>query len=435
MQSLLILGRQPALGLAELESLYDGGKIRPVGDKVAVVDVDPCLLAFDRLGGSVKFCKILTTLDTTNWKEIEKFLIKVSPDHSRQMPEGKMRLGFSVIGLDVNEKQLLASGLTLKKVISKTGRNVRLIPNKSLELNTAQVLHNQLTCPTGWELVFIRDGQQTIIAQTVKVQDIESYSKRDRGRPKRDTRVGMLPPKLAQIIINLAAGPLPEEKLQNICDIPAGEPIPYKLLDKTVLDPFCGTGVVLQEALLMGYEAYGTDLEQRMVEYSRTNLEWLEKEYKYEAEYVLQDGDSTNFKWQQIIDFVASETYLGRPFTSPPEPEILAQTIADCNLILKKFLSNIHEQLKPATRLCLAVPAWNTKPNVSKMSSRPQRRDPVRDSSTSLGMTDWKFLPLIDQIEDLGYNRVSFEHTGEQDLIYYRPDQVVARQLLVITRK
>ncbi len=102
MQSLMILGRQPELGLAELESLYGAGKIRPVGDKAAVVDVDPCLLAFDRLGGSVKFCKILTELDTTDWKAIEKFLVEVSPGHSQKMPEGKMRLGLSAIGLKVS---------------------------------------------------------------------------------------------------------------------------------------------------------------------------------------------------------------------------------------------------------------------------------------------------------------------------------------------
>jgi hypothetical protein len=50
----MILGRQPALGLAELESLYGGDKLRPVGNKVVIVDVDPCLLAFDRLGGSLE---------------------------------------------------------------------------------------------------------------------------------------------------------------------------------------------------------------------------------------------------------------------------------------------------------------------------------------------------------------------------------------------
>jgi predicted HAD superfamily phosphohydrolase YqeG len=60
----MVLGRQPALGLAELESLYGGSKLTPVGNKAVVVDVDPCLLAFDRLGGTRKFCKLLTALDT-----------------------------------------------------------------------------------------------------------------------------------------------------------------------------------------------------------------------------------------------------------------------------------------------------------------------------------------------------------------------------------
>ena len=414
MQSLLILGRQPALGLAELESLYGGDKLRSVGDKAAVVDVDPCLLAFDRLGGSVKFCKILTTLDTLDWHRIEKFLLQVSPGHSERMPAGKMQLGLSVIGLDIPLKQIEATGLKLKKAIRKTDRSVRLVPNKAPELNSASVLHNHLTGPTGWELVFIRDGQQTIITQTVKVQDIDAYTKRDRQRPNRDTKVGMLPPKLAQIIINLAAGQLPEDKLESICDIPANQPIPKPLLDKTLLDPFCGTGVVLQEALLMGYGAYGSDLDQRMVDYSSANIfTWLRGWYDFETGAGVEKADATNAGWDIFppIDFVASETYLGRPFTSRPPSDVLAQTMADCNLIIKKFLQNIHSQLKPGTRMCLAIPAWQT------------------------GGRGFRHLPLIDQISDLGYNRVRLEHVRDEDLIYYRDDQITARQLLVITRK
>lgn len=408
----MILGRQPQLGLAELESLYGAGKLRLVGQKVAVVDVDPCLLAFDRLGGSLKFCKILTTLQTTNWKEIEKFLIQVSPGHAERMPEGKMRLGLSNIGLNVDVKQLEKTGLTLKKTIKKTGRNVRLVPNKELELNTAQVLHNQLTGPTGWELVFIRDGQQTIIAQTVKAQDINGYTKRDRGRPKRDARVGMLPPKLAQIIINMATGQLPEDKLESICEIPAGETIPLRYLGQTILDPFCGTDVILQEAALMGYTTYGTDLEKRMIDYSRENMIWLAQNFSLSAiKPLFEVADATQYKWLHKFDFVASETYLGRPFTTRPNNELLAQTISECNLIIKKFLRNIGSQVKAGTRLCLAVPAWQTAPG------------------------QFKHLPLIDQISDLGYNRIKFEHVRDDDLIYYRQDQIVARQLLIITSK
>jgi tRNA G10 N-methylase Trm11 len=421
-QSLLILGRQPAIGLAELESLYGADKLRKVGEQAVIVDVDPCLLAFDRLGGSVKFCKLLTELATTNWKDIQKFLLDVSAEHSRRMPEGKMQLGLSVIGLDVGLKQLEATGLSLKKAIRKTDRSVRLVPNKELELNSASVLHNHLTGPTGWELVFISDGDKTVIAQTVKVQDIDSYTLRDRGRPKRDARVGMLPPKLAQIIINLATGQLPEDKLESICEIPAGEPIPRPLLNQTVLDPFCGTGVILQEAVLMGYQALGSDVDLRMVKFTNENMQWLLRQSPLKESPDLDKiyatigrADATEVNWQNILDypfdFVASEAYLGRPFTSTPPAEVLAQTVTDCNLIIKKFLKNIHGQIKPGTRLCLAVPAWQTRPK------------------------HFKTLPLIDQIEDLGYNRVSFEHVGDEDLRYYREDQIVARQLLVITRK
>ena len=419
MESLLILGRQPALGLAELESLYGAKAVQTAGTHAAVVDVDPCLLAFDRLGGSTKFAKVLTTLDTIDWREIEKFLLNVSPGHSQSMPKGKMQLGLSLYGFDLTKQRITATGLNLKKAIKKTDRSVRLVPNQSSELNSAQVIHNHLTGPNGWELLFVRDKDKTIIAQTVKVQDIAAYTRRDRERPNRDTKVGMLPPKLAQIIVNLAAGLVPEESRQSICDIPAGQPLPPSLIPgQTILDPFCGSGVVLQEASLMGYDIYGSDIDSRMVEYSNKNLTWLLNQPGYNSLPYGSDGpsphleiaDATTHTWKNFT-FVGSETYLGRPFTSRPSPEILAQTISDCNQIIKKFLKNLASQTRPGLRICLAVPAWQIKQN------------------------QFQHLPLIDQIADLGYTQVSFEHAGTDQLIYYRPDQFVARELIVIIRK
>jgi len=411
MESLMILGRQPELGLAELESLYGADAVQPIGAHAAVVSVDPCLLAFDRLGGSTKFCKLLATLETTTWSDIEKFLLKVSPEHSKDMPEGKMQLGLSLYGFDETINRITATGLSLKKAIRKTGRSVRLIPNKNSELNSAQVIHNHLTGRTGWELVFVRHGNQTVIGQSIKVQDIGAYTRRDRERPNRDAKVGMLPPKLAQIIINLAAGRIPETALKSICDIPAGEPIPLPILNQTVLDPFCGSGVILQEALLMGYKTYGTDIEPRMIEYSQVNTQWLEKHFPVTPDGVgLSVGDARTYTWSIPCNFVASETYLGRPFTSFPSPEVLQQTIKDCQKILHAFLRNIANQIEPGTRLCLAVPAWQIKQN------------------------QFQHLPLIDQLTDLGYTRWSFEHTKDDQLIYHRSEQIVARELIVITR-
>jgi tRNA G10 N-methylase Trm11 len=396
MQSLLILGRQPGLGLAELESLYGADKLTPVGSQSVIVDVDSSSLDYDRLGGSLKLCKVLETLDTNEWDKVEKFLIESSPDRAFDVPEGKMHLGISAIDFNVSPARINASGFKIKKAIAKNGRSIRYVPNKAAELSSAQVIHNKLTGQNGWELVIVKDKSKTIIAQTVKVQDIESYSKRDHGRPKRDAKVGMLPPKLAQIIINLSVGKLPDEKL-----------------NQTILDPFCGTGVVLQEALLMGYNVYGTDLDQRMIDYSEYNIrEWLLNEKPaIKSDITIEIGDATKLKWQDPISFVAGESYLGRPFNNLPDDNTLNEVMSDCNHIIKKFFNNIGSQLEPGTRLCVAVPAWQIRPN------------------------QFKHLPLIDQIDALGYNRVSFVSTLTDDLIYYRSGQVVARELLVLIRK
>ena len=400
-KSLIILGRQPALGLAELESLFGADKVVPFGMQAALLDIEAKDVPFARLGGAIKLCSVIATGDTADFSRIQKLLTPKLPIFANLPATGKITLGLSGYGLKVSKEKLFAAGLTLKKQLRTGDRSVRLVPlTDETHLNSAQVLHNKLLTESGREIVFVSDGRQTICAQTVAEQDLESYTLRDRGRPKRDARVGMLPPKLAQIIINLSGAE------------------PFGIL----WDPFCGTGVLLQEALLMEIDVYGSDIEPRMIEYTEANLAWLKEKYGLYSEhaldiyYRLQVADATTVKIDlrprpAPLKNVACETYLGRPFTSPPSTEMLARTVSEVNLILKKFLRNIHDQLEPGVRLCLGVPAWQVTPG------------------------KFKHLPLIDQLGDLGYNRVSFEHIRDEDLLYYREDQIVARELLVITRK
>jgi tRNA (guanine10-N2)-dimethyltransferase len=397
--------------LAELESLYGAATVLRVSSQAAGLSLPASDVDFRRLGGSTRLATVVAEVPSKLWKDVEKQLAKSIIEIASTLPEGKLQLGFSAFDIPITPAKLNASALTLKKIIrSKTGRSVRITPNPELELNTAQVLHNHLTGATGIEmLVIATERGTTLLARTTAVQDIDSYTLRDRGRPKRDARVGMLPPKLAQIIINLAAGPLRNEERRT------------KNEEGIILDPFCGTGVVLQEALLMGCRAYGTDLEQRMVDYSEANLEWLFTEFKpRSSSFELSEGDATSFQWQQPVDAVAAETYLGRPFTERPSGEMIMQTATEVNLILKKFLKNIHPQLAEGARLCLAVPAWALQPKTV-------------NGQWSM-VNGFKHLPLVDQIEDLGYNRVRFEHVRDAELVYYREDQFTARQLLVLQK-
>lgn len=405
MQTLIIHGRQPVLGRAELESLFGPKNIRPVGKNASLLNVEPASVDFSRLGGMVKFCKVLSELNSTKWDNLEKYLAGNIIHHTLQLPEGKLRIGLSTYGLGVTPKRIQATGLELKKIIRQTGRPVRYVPNVQTALNSAQVLHNKLTQKLGWELVLFRDGNKTILAQSIAVQDIEKYAARDQKRPYRDPRVGMLPPKLAQIIVNLAVGSTPPGNSTE------------------VLDPFCGTGVLLQEASLMGYKIAGSDIDPRMVEYTDKNLLWLagtnpsptihNQDGRY---YRLNVADATSFQWTPMSSFIACETYLGRPFSSQPDDKTLGKVIQDCDAIHKKFLRNVARQTKPGFRMCIAVPAW------------------FQNRSSKYENKNFLHLPILDKLEDLGYNRLSFVHADRDDLIYYRPGQIVARELVVLQR-
>lgn len=401
-QSVALLGRQPALGLAELESLY-GGSVSRISNHAALIDLPTDQVNFNRLGGSIKLAKLLTILDFTDWQKIEDYLVANIPEHISNLDTGKITLGLSVYGLNINPRRINATGLTLKKVIKTTGRPVRIVPNKSAELSSAQVLHNKLFGGNNWELLLIVDGKQTYLAQTTNVQNIDAYAARDQARPARDAKVGMLPPKLAQIIVNLAVGN-PEFRIQNS--------------EFTVLDPFCGTGVVLQEAILMGYKAFGTDIDQRMVDYSKTNLLWLNSEFGIRnSEFKTEVGDATSFDWDisqltanNSLLVIACETYLGRPFSALPDTETLRKVMGDVDSIHKKFLQNVAKQTKPGFGMCIAVPAWKTR----------------------YGFTHLK---VLDNLSDLGYTRAVFKTVRSSDLIYHREGQVVGRELVVLRRK
>lgn len=384
---LAILGRQNKLGLAELESLIGADSVTPLGDFAALLKT-----AVDgaRLGGTMRLATPLKEIPSTNWQVIARHLEQSLHRYLADMPDGgKIKLGISVFGVQVNEKQLFATGLGLKKIARADGRSLRLIPNTGPELNSAQVLNNKLTSELGIELLVVKNGTSTWIARTTWVQDVDDYAKRDFGRPKRDAFVGMLPPKLAQIMLNMA-------------NVAPGQ---------SVLDPFCGTGVVLQEAALLGAQPIGTDISEKMIDYSRTNMLWLAEMYpNIPAQTPIELGDATDHLWKSPIDHVVCETYLGQPLSGLPKPEKLAEIIQTCDTIITKFLRNLASQLKSGTRCTIAVPTWRVG-------------------------NQFKHLPLLDHLESLGYNRIRFTHARDHDMVYHREDQIVGRELLVLITK
>lgn len=397
-----ILGRQPKIGLAELESRFGHKSVTPASSYAALLDIAGEIIDINTLGGTTKLANVVGEIKFIDWKNIESQLNELVLKLADKMPDKKVTLGISTYGLKVNPKSINSAALNIKKQLKNTGRNVRVVPNKSTSLNSAQVLHNHLTTESGLEIVLIKNGSKTIVARTIQEQDIESYAKRDQNRPMRDAKVGMLPPKLAQIIINLAG---PGNKA-------------------CVMDPFCGTGVLLQEAALMGFDFYGSDIEPRMVKYTIENLKWLQQNRNLKLNLSqVEQGDATNHTWKHLTPeasntevVLACETYLGKPLSSLPPQKLLEEIMDESDQIHRKFLNNIGAQIKPGTRLCLAVPAWNIKPQISNIK--------------------YQFLHLktLAKLSELGYTRKKFVHVNDSELIYHRPDQIVARELVVLEK-
>ncbi|MDO4871858.1 MAG: hypothetical protein Q4A27_00280 [bacterium] len=398
-----ILGRQPAIGIAELESIFGGEKIRVLGNYACLVDTEK--INVSHFGSILKTGEVVFEINSTDWHEISKNILRVFERDFADF-EGKITLGISAYGLKIRPNEIAKTTFLLKQKMKKRGVSMRVISSKDAVLSTAISHNNKLGLSAKKiEILVARGGKKTIIALSNGAQNIHSYARRDQNRPKRDAFVGMLPPKLAQTMVNLGAG--------------ANQPqIRFLKGEKTtkkpeVLDPFCGTGTVLQEAILKGFRANGTDSSEKMVEFSQENSAWFLHEFKPHGklgELYAADATSENWHFAKNLATVVCESYLGQPFSAPPSPKKMQEVRENCNRIISNFLKNLAQQIPEGTQICIAVPAWRTQNG------------------------NFSHLPLIDFLQELGYNRKEFMRVKPQDLIYYRENQVVARELLVLIR-
>ena len=394
MKYIAIAGRQPLISLAEIQALYDKAA-RLVGKKLVFFEINEdgeenIPPDINRLGGSLKLGRFFDT----DFSKLAKFLATAHP-------EGKITLGISDFSKQKKSGLAKQKSMELKRNLARVGRSVRVITSNEPEISSATAHHNQLGEKAGCFEIFLIDHE---IYLSLGTQNITAYTERDQARPARDAKVGMLPPKLAQILINLC-GKLPE--------------------GARVLDPFCGTGVVLQEAAIMGYIPYGTDLNERMVEYSKKNLSWLFNERNQKRFKILPDliqkkdqilntisvGDATSFTWEGEIDAVAFEGYLGAPMSKPPVDIKFKTEKAKCREIAMGFLKNITPQIKSGTPVVMALPAW------------------LRENGKYAGLN------ILDEIQEMGYNFEKFQDLSQSDLLYYREGQIVAREIIVIRKR
>jgi len=267
------LGRVFTLSLAELFSVFEsmGLDFRLVDlyREVLIIETETPLDAAKlqkRLGGTIKIMEVLDSLGRKkdfgpSWVFKDYFDAKNLKEKFLGNRTGKIQIGISIyplareLPLRGENKRL---GLEIKKILTVASYSVRIVfPQLEAISLPSVVVTNEHLLEKGAEIDFLVGEERIYLARTLTVQDFGDYGRRDYQRPARDNHIGMLPPKVAQEMINLAQVKLPMAP------------------NSVILDPFVGSGTLLQEAMIMGYKTVGSDISEKAVEDAEKNLQWI----------------------------------------------------------------------------------------------------------------------------------------------------------------
>ena len=418
MQYAFILGRVYTLSLAELlqvlTSLEVTAKILACSPEVVVIETNKALNAETlqaRLGGSIKIIRLFDTFQKKGKENPSQvltnyFTYKRIKEYFHEYT-GKKQFGVSIYSLDPSVRyrdEVTRIAFLIKKILQDQAQSVRaVLPQFPAQaLSSVQVTENQLL-QKGAEIVVIAGNQRLFVGKTLVVQNYEDYGRRDYQRPARDEKVGMIPPKVAQTMINLST-PL--------------KPLEY------ILDPFCGSGTILQEAILMGYRAIGSDLEQKMIENSEKNLEWFRNRYHVAlGRYKLFKANAAEISIllpKFKVSSVVTEGTLGPIYGKLPKKPEMQNNFKGLSKLYDQVFKEFKKFLTEGSKVVICLPAYKT------------------------GMSDYEFMPNLDFITENGYTILDplpeyltakyrfLRVTPRKSMVYDRNDQVVAREIFVI---
>ncbi len=377
-----ILGREPELSTAEIAAVLRFKKAPQLDSELPIMtcastDIDPKVL-ITQLGGTMKIAEEIAKNMST------QVLISTVVDSLKSIP-GKIHFGLSGYGKSLSRESITRIGMAIKKNLKNAGLSVRYVSNNEVILSSATVDHNQLVTK-GREFIIREDGKNNFsLAYTVALQPYEEFSERDFGRPGRDNLSGMLPPKLAMMMINLA-------RLEK---------------NQVLYDPFCGSGTIVTEAMLLGYNhIIGSDLSPQAVSDTQKNIAWLSEKYNLSNQNIkvfLADATENNNQIKnQSIDAIVAETYLGKPLRGTEEIRDLELQADELRMLYEKTFKNFSRIIKPAGRVVFIFPAFRTP-------------------------TGWIRTECAKYVESLGFEIDGF---GEGDyLLYERSNQKLGREI------
>ncbi len=366
MQYAFILGRNPKLSVAEILAVLPDSQIVKETDSFLILSVKDdfdCKAVLNQLGGTIKIGQVIG--DEIKAETIAGVLKNIKA-------AGKLNFGISYY--DCPQDKL---GMEVKKILRKDKISCRLVTSKDKALSAVVITKNKCVD------FLILAGQ--FLARTGAVQEFEDYSFFDYGRPARDLLSGSLPPKLAKIMINLAQAPK----------------------SAAILDPFCGSGTIIQEAIFLGYKNItGCDVSPKAVGDTKANLEWLKQNVKIQIPKVNLFVADVRQLAQKVtsVDAIITEPYLGPALKGSESREKIEVIIDELSELYHDSFLKFKEILKSGGRIVIVFPIF-------------------RLNKETL------VLPILESIKKLGFTQLD-----DSNLIYGRPDQKIWRQIFVFQK-
>ncbi len=399
-----VLGHQSHLSLAELAATIPGFALESIEQKVVVLFSSSHSLNqefFNMLGGTVFLAERITDADVS-MADIPKIM-------GNEVKSVKKKVTFSLRCFGVPRPQVKTAYIKGKQLMKDQNQSCRYIGNEKKPAATALLLSSQiLDGKKGVELFIVQKKNELWVGKTIATQDIDEYTWRDIKKPVRDTTVGLLPPKLAQIMLNLGAS------MVRTPQDPSKKRLKKEVY--TVLDPFCGTGVIPLECLLRNWNVYASDVAQKAVNSTEKNIEWLRKEKKIlkkDATDDVKKHDATKpFTYKSLPNFIATETSLGPNLETSANKRDATKMRNDNEKLQVAFLENATATLPHVPIVC-TWPFWRVKGEAIRLEKI------------------WK------KLSDIGYEAILPEGIEAEDpdrpsLLYQRKDQFVGREVVML---
>ena len=122
-----------------------------------------------------------------------------------------------------------------------------------------------------------------------------------------------------------------------------------------LLDPFCGVGSILLEAMILGINVYGIDKDSSAIKDAEKNIKWLKSEFDIFAKHELTNIDSRGAP-RINCDAVVSESPLGKLQKHKVSDKEAKKIISDFEALIIPILRRLKVVKKRNARIAITFP-------------------------------------------------------------------------------